>query len=51
MPLSNDRSGPYYDPDLEFSIEAAEPKGEARELANVFDEWLRLMQKLERARI
>lgn len=34
-----DRSGPYFDPELDFSIQMAKPAAESRALANVFDDW------------
>ena len=38
------QSGPYYDPDLKFTIEAADPDENARDLANVYDDWLQVLE-------
>jgi hypothetical protein len=42
-----DQSGPYYDADLEYTIELADPSAEQRALANVFDEWRDLAPALQ----
>ena len=47
VPMANDRSGPYYDPNLSFTVEPAKPEGESRELANVYDDWLRLIPEFK----
>ena len=40
-------TGPWYDPDLKFQIELAQPGIEKRNLANVYDDWEALGKSLE----
>ena len=47
VPLGGDRSGPFYDSSLEFSIEAAKPDEKSRDLANVYDDWLHVLEDIE----
>ncbi|WP_132321954.1 hypothetical protein [Pseudobacteriovorax antillogorgiicola] len=49
IPLSQNRSGPYYDPDLKFKVEAAQPDQQSRDLANVYDDWLHFMGDFQQA--
>lgn len=34
-----DHNGPYFDPELKFSIGMAQPSADSRALANIFDDW------------
>jgi hypothetical protein len=47
QPARVDHSGPWYDPDLKFQIELAQPEIEKRNLANVYDDWEALSKSLE----
>ncbi|NRA64989.1 MAG: hypothetical protein HRU19_10945 [Pseudobacteriovorax sp.] len=44
-----DRSGPYYDSESSFTIEMANPDVTARDLANVYDDWLDLESSITKA--
>lgn len=46
---SLDRAGPFYDPDLEFTIKLSEPDHKSRELANVYDDWSDIVKSIEAA--
>lgn len=43
-----DKLGPYYDPDLAYTIEIAKPNAQQRALANVYDDWLQLAPALSK---
>ena len=43
---SVDKNGPYYDPHASFTILPANPSKKQRDLADVFNEWQRLMPQL-----
>ena len=43
-----DQNGPYYDSEIKFTIEAAEPDLRSRDLANIYDDWLQLLGPLKK---